>query len=78
MKAKKTLDEANLQISNLTLTEKKILKLVASNKTSKEIAEELFVSYRTIENHRSNICKKLNLSGGNALLRFALENKSKF
>lgn len=76
--SKKTLDEANLQTSNLTLTEKKILKLVASNKTSKEIAEELFVSYRTVENHRSNICKKLNLFGGNALLRFALENKSKF
>lgn len=63
-------------LSELTLTEKKILKLVSANKTTKEIADELFVSYRTVENHRNNICKKLNITGGNALLRFALENKN--
>ncbi|NUN09293.1 MAG: response regulator transcription factor [Ignavibacteriaceae bacterium] len=64
-------------LSALTLTERKILKYVALNKTTKEIAAELFISYRTVENHRNNICKKLNLSGGNALLRFALDNKEK-
>lgn len=63
-------------LSELTLTENKILKLVSENKTTKEIADELFVSYRTVENHRNNICKKLNITGGNALLRFALENKN--
>ncbi len=35
----------------LTPTEKRVLKLVAENKTSKEIGEELFVSYRTVESH---------------------------
>jgi two-component system response regulator DegU len=62
-------------MSSLTLTERKVLRLVAKNKPSKEIAEELYISHRTVENHRNNICKKLNISGPNALLRFALENK---
>ncbi|MFZ4619540.1 MAG: response regulator transcription factor [Bacteroidota bacterium] len=62
-------------MTSLTLTERKVLRLVAKNKPSREIAEELFISHRTVENHRNNICKKLNISGSNALLRFALENK---
>jgi len=59
----------------LTNTELSILKLVAENKTSAQIAEELFNSIRTIENHRSNICKKLGLTGQHALLLFTIENK---
>jgi DNA-binding NarL/FixJ family response regulator len=59
----------------LTNTELSILRLVAENKTSAQIAEELFNSIRTIENHRSNICKKLGLTGQHALLLFAIENK---
>lgn len=58
----------------LTQAEKKILNLVAEYKSSKQIAEELFISEKTVFNHRMNICKKLNLSGKNSLLRFALEN----
>lgn len=68
----------DMGMSSLTLTERKVLQLVAKNKPSKEIADELFISHRTVENHRNNICKKLNISGSNALLRFALENKDKF
>lgn len=64
--------------SKLTLTELKIMKLVAENKTSQQIADELFNSVRTIENHRSNITKKLNLNGANALLLFASQNKDYF
>lgn len=60
----------------LTPTERRILKLVAENKTSKEIGEELFVSYRTVEGHRANISRKLNLSGSLALVKFASANKS--
>lgn len=60
----------------LTPTERRILKLIAENKTSKEIAAELFVSYRTIETHRANITAKLDLHGSHALLKFALEHKS--
>ncbi|MCY7361130.1 MAG: LuxR C-terminal-related transcriptional regulator [Ignavibacteria bacterium] len=36
----------------------------------------LFLSYRTIENHRTNIANKLNLKGSHSLLKFAIENKS--
>ena len=63
-------------LADLTPSERQVLKLVARNKTSQEIAAELFISLKTVEHHRSNICKKLNLQGSNALLRFALDNKS--
>lgn len=59
----------------LTPAERKILRLVAEQKTSREIADKLFVSIKTVENHRSNICKKLDLQGTNSLLKFALEHQ---
>lgn len=61
-------------IATLTSSERKILKRIAEGRTTKEIANELFISIRTVETHRSNICKKLNLFGTNSLLRFALEH----
>jgi len=61
--------------SELTQTERKILKLISQNKSSKEIAELLFVSPKTIENHRNNISKKLGLQGKHSLIKFAFENK---
>jgi DNA-binding NarL/FixJ family response regulator len=61
----------------LTDTELRIFKLVGQSKTSKEISEQLFISIKTVENHRTNICKKLNLKGKNSLLKFALEHKLK-
>ena len=45
---------------------------------SKEIAENMRVSERTIHTHRQNINKKLNLKGANSLVRFAVENRSRF
>ena len=63
-------------LADLTPSEMRILKLIAGSKTSKEIAYDLCISAKTVENHRTNIAKKLQLSGNNALLRFALENKS--
>ena len=65
----------NPGINILTETEKRILILIAENKTSKEIADFLFISYRTVQNHRTNICNKLSLKGQNRLLQFAIENK---
>jgi len=61
--------------SRLTPTERRIVQLIAADKSSKEIGGELSIHYRTIENHRTNICRKLGLEGANALLRFALQNK---
>jgi DNA-binding NarL/FixJ family response regulator len=60
----------------LTPTERRILRLVAENKTNKEIGSELFISHRTVETHRSHICEKLELSGNRALLKFAFDHKS--
>jgi len=62
-------------LDDLTVAEKRILKGVASGKTTKEIAAELFISPRTVETHRANICEQLELIGSNRLLQFALENR---
>jgi DNA-binding NarL/FixJ family response regulator len=67
-------DQPNL--NELTATERRVLALLARYMTSREIAAELFVSVRTIENHRANICSKLNLHGTHALVKFALNHKS--
>ncbi|MCI0707640.1 MAG: response regulator transcription factor [Ignavibacteriae bacterium] len=63
-------------LAELTDTERKILKLIADSKTSKEIADELFLSPKTIDNYRFKISEKLNLTGSYSLLKFALENKA--
>jgi DNA-binding NarL/FixJ family response regulator len=61
----------------LTETEKRVLKLIAEDKTSKEIADLLGISVRTVETHRQHISSKLNLSGTHSLVKFAFSNKSK-
>jgi DNA-binding NarL/FixJ family response regulator len=63
-------------VNDLTASECRVLLLVAESKTNKEIAGELFISVRTVEHHRSNICAKLGLTGKHALLTFALSHKS--
>lgn len=67
---------ADDRILLLTPTEKVILKLISDGKKSSEIAALLFSSPHTIENHRSNIIKKLNLDGEkNTLLKYAISIK---
>jgi DNA-binding NarL/FixJ family response regulator len=73
-------DQDKLQIAellnSLTRTELKTLKLVAQKLSSKEIADLLFVSVKSVENYRSRICKKLNLDArNNSLLLWAVDNK---
>ena len=63
-------------IDDLTKAERRILKLISMKKTSREIATELFISPRTVEAHRANICSKLDLHGSHSLLQFALEHRS--
>ena len=62
-------------IEDLTPTERIILRLIAEYKTSREITDELSISYRTVENHRYNICQKLDIHGSNALVKFALQHR---
>ncbi|HEY1338131.1 MAG TPA: response regulator transcription factor [Bryobacteraceae bacterium] len=65
-------------VENLTPAERRIMQLIAEYKTSKEIADVLCVSPRTVENHRANICSKLELRGSHALIRFAVQNRVLF
>lgn len=64
-------------INTLTRTELKTLKLVSQKLPSKEIADLMFVSVKSVENYRSRICKKLNLDArNNSLLLWVLDHKS--
>lgn len=65
-------------INSLTKAEKDVMKLVGEWKTNNEIAEILFISPRTVGNHRTNISSKLNIHGNHSLIRFAIENKDLF
>ena len=70
-----SLDEANEQrqeLKTLSEAERHIFSLVSSGKSSYEIADLLSLSVRTVDNHRSNIAKKLDLRGPNALLKYAI------
>ncbi len=72
-------NQDNKIINQLTDHEMNILKLISMQKTSSEIADMLFISPKTVSNHRSNIGKKLALSGEqNSLLIWAIENKELF
>lgn len=63
-------------LDDLTPTERRTLKLVSENYSSKEIADILFVTAKSVENYRSRICKKLGLeTGNNALVKWTLDNK---
>ena len=62
------------QIEALTPAERRILKLIGEDYTSKEIADLLKLSVRTVDNHRQHICNKLKLHGTHSLLKFAFDN----
>ncbi len=64
------------QIESLTPAERRILKLIGEDYTSKEIADRLKLSARTVDNHRQHICNKLNLHGTHSLLKFAFDNSA--
>ncbi|MFY7910157.1 MAG: LuxR C-terminal-related transcriptional regulator [Emticicia sp.] len=59
------------QVGLLSRREKEILREVAKDFSTKEIAEKLFISEKTVENHKTRIGEKLNLKGQKVLKRFA-------
>ena len=71
------LDRIHPGLTSLTPMERRVLRLIASDLSSKEIAAQLFVSPRTVETHRQNISTKLNQHGSLALVRFALAHRGK-
>ncbi len=72
------LDASQPALARITTAERRVLRLIAANRTSKQIARELGVSFRTVEAHRSNMCVKLNLRGSHRLLHFAIDHRSEF
>lgn len=52
--------------------EKEVLRLVAEGCATKEVAEKLYISPKTVENHRANIMKKLNIRDRTGLTKYAL------
>jgi DNA-binding NarL/FixJ family response regulator len=76
-RAARDADDLETALSLLTPAERRVLTLIARGLTTAAIAEELGNSPRTIENHRSHICRKLDLSGPQALLRYAIERKTR-
>ncbi len=70
------IQEVKNAVESLSNAERNTLKLVAENKTSREISELLFVTEKSVENYRSRICRKLNVKGGsNTLYKWCIENK---
>jgi DNA-binding NarL/FixJ family response regulator len=69
--------EQKPELERLTASERRILKMIAEDMTSKEIADRLGLSPHTVENHRAKICERLNLRGSHSLLKFAYDNKSR-
>lgn len=77
LKRRKPVSNENASLlDGLTKTERMILRMIGDYKSSKEIGEALFIHFRTVQNHRNNIARKLELTGHNALLKFALDHKS--
>ncbi len=60
---------------NITDREQEILQLIVDGLTSKQIAEELYISPRTVDTHRANLMKKLELNNIADLVRYAIQNK---
>ena len=67
-------DNAQLKKFSLSAQEKQIIRLIIEGKTSKEIAGVLFISKTTVDTHRKNINKKLEISNSSSLIKFAHEN----
>jgi len=75
MRQVETDNPSQVDLELLTIAELKVLSLIAAYKTSKEIAQELFISPRTVDTHRNNICQKLDVHGSHALMKLALGHK---
>ncbi len=61
--------------ANLTAREIEIIKLIEKEMNNKQIAEQLFLSERTVETHRKNIFRKTKTSGVIGLIKYAYEHK---
>jgi DNA-binding NarL/FixJ family response regulator len=63
------------ELEHLTPSERQVLKLIAEGQTSRQIADALLISARTVDKHRNNIATKLDLRGSHALVKFAIKHQ---
>lgn len=68
-------EESSAKFSSLTKREIEIIRLIAEEKSSAEIAEQLFISKGTVEVHRNKIFKKLGVRNVVGMIKFAMKNK---
>ena len=61
----------NAAYGTLTPREQEVMRLLAESLSAKQVAEKLFISPKTVENHRSNIMSKLDLHSTVELIRYA-------
>lgn len=67
-------EEDTVQLSKLTEREIDILKQIAEGLSNKEIGDKLFISHRTVDTHRTNLMKKLDVHNIAGLIKFAIKN----
>jgi two-component system response regulator NreC len=67
-------DPDSIQLSKLTEREIEVLKYIAEGFSNKEIGEQLFISHRTVDTHRTNLMKKLEAHNIAGLIKFAIKN----
>ena len=61
-------------VDELTSREKEIIKYISQGLTNNQIGEKLFISPRTVDTHRTNIMRKINVHNVASLIRFAFQN----
>lgn len=69
----KTAKTSDSDYNSLTPREQEIMRLLSEGYPTKEIADKLFISPKTVENHRANIMKKLDLHSTMELVRYAVK-----
>jgi DNA-binding NarL/FixJ family response regulator len=74
MNQRKAASKSNAFFPKLSRREKEVLKLIAQEFTTQEIADSLFISLKTVESHRSSLLSKLNARNSVGLVRIAMEN----
>lgn len=73
---KRTVGKSNQVV--LSSREKEILHLIANGMTTKEISKKLFIAKTTVDTHRKNMIRKLELSSGTELIKYAIDKKYQF
>ncbi|APZ46034.1 DNA-binding response regulator [Polaribacter reichenbachii] len=61
-------------LEELTSREKEVIKYISQGLTNAQVGEKLFISHRTVDTHRTNIMRKLNINNVASLIRFAFQN----